>query len=173
MFSQGSLLYINDFEFAHTNVAYNPLTPFRNKYLLVLDQKGENDSLFCCFTTTLKKYPLLHQSSKPGCNQSLLPFNVFQFVVDEIVTDLNFSFRELTYVAGNKGQVFTHDLPSMYTKYRMEDKIQYKGKLTPSLIFEIIRCLHKSPTLEGDIKEELFEIGDDIYSKIESNISRE
>lgn len=167
MFSQGALLYISDFDFSTINPNLVGFNSFRDKYLLVLEKKGENASIFCCFTTTLRKEKLFHNIAKVGCNRGLFHYSVYHFEPNTPVTDKRFTFPTLTFVAGNKGQVFTFDLPSMYSQYKLQGKIDFKGRMNQSLIFDIIHCLSKSGALEGDVKEELYSIGDDIQTRIQ------
>ena len=167
MFSQGSLLYITDFDFSTLEGSLSKINNFRDKYILVLDNLGENISIFCCFTTTLRQEKNFHQDAEVGCNKDYFPYNVFHFEPYIGVTDKNFIFPSKTFIAGNKGQVFEYDLPKLYKNYKLNNQIHHKGNLNKQLLFDIIHCLHNSRTLENDIKQELFEIGDTLMNAIQ------
>src|ERR1035437_9080891 len=128
MFDQGSLLYIQDFDFSTIDGSLSKLSNLRDKYLLVLDNDG-NNSVFCCFTTTLRQEKLFHSIAKVGCNKSPYKYHVFHFEPNIAVTDKHYTFPELTFIAGNKGQIFEYNLPFLCNKYNLKGQISHKGNL--------------------------------------------
>lgn len=169
MFSQGSLLFVHDFDFTAINNSLSLLKTYQNKFLLILDKKGET-ILFCCFTTTLKKEADFHRIASIGCNKGHFPYNVFHFDNIKHVTDKNFKFNELTFIVGNKGQIFDYDLPKLYNDYSLQGKIEHKGNFDANVLCDILNCLTNSKTLEGDMREELFLLGDSIMENLQKKM---
>lgn len=164
MFHQGTLLYISDFDFTDINPSLSLLHQFRNKYLLLLDKGDVN--IFCCFTTTFKKAPFFVSSAKVGCNKDVHPFNIYHFELNKIIcNDTSFSFPDLTFILGNKGQVFDFDLPNLYNKYNLTGNINRVGKLNDDVFINILHCLCSSKTLEQVQRDTIFQIGDTIVTK--------
>ena len=170
MFSQGSLIFVRDFDFTAINNSLRLLEQFRDKFLLILDIKG-NTTLLCCFTTSLSKEIEFHNVATIGCNKNYYPYNVFHFDNKKHATDKGFKFSKLTFVLGNKGQIFDYDLPKLYSEHKLQNKIDHKGNFDENLLCEILHCLTNSKTLEGDVKEELFLLGDAIMTNIQSKNS--
>ncbi len=166
MFEQGSLLFIRDFDFSTIDGSLSKINSFRDKYLLVIDNIG-NTSIFCCFTTTLRNEKLFHSMAKVGCNKTPYKYHIFHFEPKVVVTDKQFTFPDLTFIAGNKGQIFEYDLPLLCSKYKLKGQIIHKGNLSKELLFDIIYCLHNSPTIDKYLRDDLFNIGDQIQNEIQ------
>jgi len=167
MFPQRTLLYIKNFDFS-TLSNKSPISKLRDKYIVVVENNGGGECIFCCFTTRLSNETEFHENANVGCNNSFFPYNVFHFAPFKGVTDSNFIFPDLTFIAGNKGQLFKYDLTVLSQKYQINNFIEDKGIIHKKLFFDVIHCLSSSFTLEGDVKEHLFEIGNDVFSEIQS-----
>ena len=173
MFPQGTLLFVSDFDFSTIDGSLSRLNNFRDKYILVLDNYGSDSSILCCFTTTLSKEKEFHEVAEIGCNKDFFKYHVFHFQPFTRVTDKDHMFPARTFIAGNKGQIFGFPLQKLIEQYDLKDKIMYRGVLYRQLLFDVLYCLNTSKTLEKDQREELFDIGNEIYKQIQADEAQE
>jgi hypothetical protein len=170
MLQVGSIYHIKDFDFSSMNPALNGVEKLRDKYVLVLNIDDPKKALFC-FTTTFKTHPSYHMHASAGCNYipHVVKFKVyhFEFEAKFHCFDTRYRFPEMTYIVGNKGQVFESDLPFLFTEHNVTQQIVRIGAFDIDTLFEIIECIHDSKSIETYLRNKLHSAGSIIYSEIQ------
>lgn len=145
------LYYIHNFRFADGST--------KNKYLIVLSDADESQTLLLNLPTSIGRVPAHLESGQFGCiNCDKSMFNCFRFLANIEVTDnpANFFPRD-TFIYGEWIQSL--DSNALKMNYPIDGiDYEYMGKIKPQILKDILECFVNSIKVKRVFKKEFLEI---------------